>query len=78
MTPEEKQEMRLIALREGIGLIVGLAVWWVMTSPKARLWMERQEWLFSQRRDRLRNREALLVAELYRDISRFEHRAADS
>lgn len=77
MTRDERQqanadEMRLIAYREAVSLL-GCAVLLMMLHPRVHAWLDHQAWRFRQQVSRRARDEDAAVAELRRDISRYEH-----
>ena len=77
MTRDEQQaaaaaEMKLIAARE-IASLIGCAVLLLMLHPGVHAWLNHQAWRFRQQAGRRSRLEDAAVAELRRDISRYEH-----
>jgi hypothetical protein len=77
MSRDERQqaaadEMKLIAARE-VASLVGCAVLLLMIHPGVHAWLNHQAWKFRQQLSKGRREEDAAVAELRRDISRYEH-----
>lgn len=77
MTKSEREqatadEIKLMAVREAMSL-VGCAVLIIMLNPSVRQWMQHRAWMLRQWRQRGQVEEDAAVAELRRDISRYEH-----
>lgn len=66
------EQVKLMAAREVISLI-GIGVLMVMLHPGVQAWMQHQAWRLRQFRHRREAEEEAAVAELRRDISRYEH-----
>ena len=78
MSDEEREqarrdELKFIFIREGVSIVAGLVVFWLLTSPTARMWLDRKAWEIRRWQGRDAAREARLIAELHRDISAYEH-----
>jgi uncharacterized iron-regulated membrane protein len=68
----ERGELRMIAAREIVSL-AGCAVLLLMLHPGVHRWVEHQAWRLRQQARRREVAEDAAVAELRRDISRYEH-----
>lgn len=68
----KRDELQMIAAREVISLI-GCVVLVLMLQPGVHRWLEHQAWRIRQSRRRAELAEDAAVAELRRDISRYEH-----
>jgi hypothetical protein len=68
----ERGELRLIAARE-LASLAGCAVLLLMLHPGVHRWLEHQAWRIRQQARRGQVAEDAAVAELRRDISRYEH-----
>lgn len=66
------EQIKLMAAREVISLI-GCGVLLVMLHPGVQTWLQHQAWRARQRLRRGTDTEEAAVAELRRDISRYEH-----
>lgn len=69
---QTSDELKLIAARE-IASLAGCAVVLLMLHPGVQMWLSHQAWRFRQATGRRRQAEEAAVAELRRDISRYEH-----
>jgi hypothetical protein len=65
-------EIKLIAARE-IASLIGCAVLVLMLHPGVHAWLNHQAWKLRQQAGRRTRLEDAQVAELRRDISRYEH-----
>lgn len=65
-------EIKLMAAREAMSL-AGCAVLLIMLNPSVRQWLEHRVWRVRQWHQRGQAAEDAAVAELRRDISRYEH-----
>ena len=73
MTPQEKQdELQMMLAREAVSL-AALAVLLVLLNPRVNIWVRQQVWRLRKMAGRQAEAEEKAVAELRRDISRFEH-----
>lgn len=73
MTDQSKRdELQLIAARELVSL-AGCAVLLLLLSPPVHRWAQHQAWRLRQHHTRAALAEDAAVAELRRDISRYEH-----
>jgi hypothetical protein len=72
--PEQakRDELQLIAARE-LASLIGCAVLLLMLHPGVHRWLEHQAWRIRQQSRRRGLAEDAAVAELRRDISRYEH-----
>lgn len=70
--PTAADQIKLMAAREVISLI-GCGVLLVMLHPGVQAWLQHQAWRFRQLAARGQAAEDAAVAELRRDISRYEH-----
>ena len=73
----KQDALELILIREGLSVLTGLLVFWLLTSPKVRMWLDGKAWEYRQYRGRNAARVESMVAELQRDISRIEHGQVD-
>jgi hypothetical protein len=70
--PTAADQIKLMAAREVISLI-GCGVLLVMLHPGVQAWLQHQVWRIRQAAGRGQAAENAAVAELRRDISRYEH-----
>lgn len=68
----KRDELQMMAAREIVSLI-GCVVLVLMLQPGVHRWLEHQAWRWRQGRRRAELAEDAAVAELRRDISRWEH-----
>lgn len=73
MTPQDRQdELQMMIMREAVSL-AALAVLLLMLHPQVNIWVRQQVWRLRKMAGRQADAEEKAVAELRRDISRFEH-----
>ena len=73
MTPQDKQdELQMMIAREAVSL-AALALLLVLLHPQVNIWVRQQAWRLRKLAGRRAAAEEKAVAELRRDISRFEH-----
>ena len=73
VTPQEKSdELQMMLMREALS-VAALAVVMLLLHPRVNMWVPQQVWRLRKLAGRREAAEEQAVAELRRDISRFEH-----